>query len=298
MRNLLISLFLFWSCLSPSYAATEALEVYFLPLHEASDAVKTQLSSEGKVVEINSKRMLLVDDKDAYIKKAKALLKRLDKPASQLTVQVKMEDISRLEERGIGAKAFISPLSGGWVKLAAGQQLRHTSHRSRYQLRVSANKPGRIEAGVIQSFNRETRRWLSGYGVIEQRSIELIPISTGFYVRARLATNGLVHVRITPWMKRVLHEGVNNNQNVLIDLGKNGEPVIPNSYLRYNANPKSRQNQEITIAGAATELTVRLGEEVTIAAVDREAEMLAKVLLGRYSKTGKRQFVMRLKVSN
>ncbi|MDQ6967248.1 MAG: hypothetical protein Q9M14_01020, partial [Mariprofundaceae bacterium] len=212
MRILLISLVLFWSGLSSSYAATETVEVYFLPLHEAAEIVKTQLSNAGKVVEINTTRTLLIDDKVAYIKKAKALLKRLDQPAAQLTVQIKIEDISSLQEHSVAGAISMSPLSGGWVQLNAGQHLQQVSNRSTYQLRVSANHLGRIETGSIQSFNRETRRWLSTYGVIEQRSIELIPITTGFYVRARLVGNGLVHVRITPWMKRVLHSGLGDNQ--------------------------------------------------------------------------------------
>lgn len=298
MRNLLAFLFFFWSWVLPSYAATETVEVYFLPLHEAAAAVKTQLSNEGRVVEIHSSRLLLIDDKTAHIKKAKALLKRLDQPAAQLTIQVKIEDVSGLEERSVTGAISMSPLSGGWAQVAIGQQLQHVSNRSRYQLRVSANKPGRIETGSIQSFNNETRRWLSGYGVIEERSIELIPITTGFHVRARLAGDGLVHVRIVPWMKRVNHQGLGNNQDVLIGLGSGVKPVIPNSYLRHNGRQESKLAREINISGAATELTVGLGEEITIAAVDHEAEQLAKVLLGRYSKVGKRQFVMRLKVSN
>lgn len=297
MRKLLVPLFIFCSWMPASYAATETIEVYFLPLHEAAEVVSTQLSNEGKVVEINTSRVLLIDDKTAYIKKAKTLLKKLDKPVKQLTIELKIEDISSLEEASIAGSVSMSPLSGGWARLAVGQQLQHVSSRSRYQLRVSANKSGRIETGSIQQFNSETRRWLSAYGVIEERSIALVPITTGFYVRARLAGHGLVHVHIIPWMKRVNQSGLDNNQNVLI-LGKNGTPVTPNAYLQYNANPKFKQKQDIIIAGAATELTIPLGEEVTIAAVDQEAEMLAKVLLGRYSSIGKRQFVMRLKVFN
>jgi len=297
MRKIFISLFLFCSWVPVSYAATETIEVYFLPLHEAAEVVRTQLSNEGRVVEINASRVLLIDDKAAYIKKAKTLLKKLDKPVKQLTIQLKIEDISSLEEASIAGSVSMSPLSGGWARLAVGQQLQHASSRSRYQLRVSANKPGRIETGSIQQFNRETRRWLSAYGVIEERSIELIPITTGFYVRARLAGNGLVNVRIIPWMKRAGQSGLGDNQDVLIGLGSNVTPAIPDSYLRYNSNPK-KNHGEINIAGAATELTIPLGEEVSIAAVNHEAEQLGKLLLGRYSKIGKRQFVIRLKVSD
>jgi len=297
MRKLLISLFLLCSGVPASYAATETLEVYFLPLHEAAEVVKTELSNAGKVVEIDSLHILLIDDKAVYIKKAKALLQQLDQPAKQFTVQLTIEDISSLEESSIAGSVSMSPLSGGWARLAAGQQLQHASNHSSYQLRVSANQPGRIATGRIQQFNRETRRWLSAYGVIEERSITLVSITTGFYVRARLAGNGLVHIRIIPWMKRTGQSSLGDNQDVLIGLGSNVTPAISDSYLRHNSNSK-KNHSEINIAGAATELTIPLGKEVSIAAVHHEAEQLGKLLLGRYSKIGNRQFVIRLKVSD
>ena len=133
--------------------------------------------------------------------------------------------------------------------------------------------------------------------MIEERSVELMQITTGFYIRARLVVKKMVHVRLIPWMKRVTQSGLDDNQEILLGLGKT-TPAIPDSYLRSNSNVNAKQNRgEISIAGAATELTIALGEEVAIAAVNHEAEQLAKVLLGRYSRVGKRQFVIRLKVS-
>lgn len=298
MRTLLILSFLFLGWTLPAYAATETIEVYFLPLHEAAEVVKTQLSNEGKVVEINASRVLLLDDKAVNIKKAKALLKSLDKPVAQLTVQVNIEDISSLQDRSITGAISVSPLSGGWAQLAVGQKVEHVSNRSQYQLRVSANKPGRIETGSIHKFNKSTQRWLSGYGLISENSVEYITISTGFYVQARPVGNGMVHVRITPWMKRASNEGLSDNQDVLIGLGKNVTPAVPDSYLRYSENSASKQHREISIMGASTELTVSIDKEVIIAAIDHEAEQLAEMLLAQRSKIGKRQFVMRLKVSN
>jgi len=59
----------------------------------------------------------------------------------------------------------------------------------------------------------------------------------------------------------------------LIGLGSNVTPTIPDSYLRYKS--KSKENHgEINIAGATTELTIPLGEEVSIVAVNHEAEQL------------------------
>jgi len=298
MEKILIFLFLFFGWISASYAATETIEVYFLPLNEAADVVKTQLSNEGSVVEINSSRVLLIHDKVVNITKAKALLKSLDKPVAQFTVQVKIEDISSLQDSSITGAFSVSPLSGGWAQLAIGQKLEHGSNRSQYQLRVSANKPGRIETGSMHTFNKVTQRWLSGYGLIEENSVEYISVNTGFYVQARAAGKGMVHVRITPWMKRAGNDGANDNQGVLIGLGANVTPAVPDSYLRYNEHAKPKQNHEVRIMGASTELTVVIGKEVVIAAVDHEAEKLANMLLAQRSKIGKRQFVMALKVSN
>jgi len=298
MRLLSISLFIVWSWIVPTYAVTATLEVYFLPLHEAAEAVKTQLSNQGKVVEIHASHLLLLEDKAAYIKKAKALLKRLDKPVAQLTVHVEIEDSLSLQQNSMAAEVAMTPLSGGWVQLRAGQHMEHVAHRGQYQLRVTETKPARIEIGQMHAFNKRSQRWLSGYGLIEENSVEYIALSTGFFVRARLVGKDLVHVRIVPWMKRADEDSLDENQAALIGLGKNVTPAIPDSYLRYKAQKDPKPVHEVRIAGAATELTISLDKTVSIAAVSQEAENLANVLLGRYSSFGKRQFVIRLKVSH
>jgi len=289
MKRLLVLCIVVWAWVFPSYAATDTVEVYFLPLHEAAEAVKTQLSKAGSVVEISSSRVLLIHDKTVYIKKAKALLKQLDKPVAQLAVQVEIEDSFITDAMSVSA------LSGGWGQLAVGQKLAYVAHRSQYQLRVSANKPGRIEVGSIHSFPPSTQRWLGAYGVLAEHSAEYMTISTGFFVQARVVGKSKVHVRITPWAMR-LDDEADTNQAALIGLGKNVTPAIPDSYLRYNEQNKPKKNREVRIMGAATELTIPMGKDVMIAALNQEAQELANMLLAQHSSIGKRQLIIRLKV--
>jgi hypothetical protein len=66
--------------------------------------------------------------------------------------------------------------------------------------------------------------------------------------------------------------------------------------LRLNASPRLKNQQVIELAGAATELIVAVGEEVTIAASNHEAEKLGNAFLSRHSSAGRKQFVIRLMV--
>ncbi|MDX8407469.1 MAG: type II and III secretion system family protein, partial [Mariprofundaceae bacterium] len=153
----------------PAYAATDMVEVYFLPMQEAADAARSQLSDDGKVAAIPSRQMLIIDDDQAHIAKAKALLKRLDHPAGQYTAYLNFEDVRSASRStaAVSGQVLGGRLSGGWVQLKAGYQQSGSQHRQSFQLRISSNKPGSMETGTLRSFSRESRLWLSGYGLIQ-----------------------------------------------------------------------------------------------------------------------------------
>jgi len=282
-------------------AATDMVEVYFLPLNEAADTVRSQLSDDGKVAVIASRQMLIIDDDQAHIAKAKALLKRLDHPAGQYTAFLNLED-ARSEQRSaasVSAQLMSGPLSGGWMRLQTGYRQSGSQHRQAFQLRISGNQPASMETGVLRSFSRATRLWLAGYGVIQVNSVEMIPITSGFHIMIRPAGKDQVRVRIVPWMKRAVAQ-VQGQHEILIDLGNTTKPATPPSNtanMRLNALPGLQAQPTIEITGAATELVIPVDESVTIVASNREAEKLGAALLSRYSSVGKRQFVIHLRVA-
>jgi len=244
----------------------------------------------------------VIDDDAGHIKKAKALLKKLDQPVPQFTAVVETEDIraSILSSARASGAVRLGNLAGGWVQLALGQSNQRHNNSQRHQLRISSANPGRLETGTIRSFNRETRLWLSGYGILKANSVEMIPVTSGFNIVAWPVGKDQVRVRITPWMQR-LEPQIRGQHEMLIDLGTAKTPATPptaNGNMRLNASPQLQPNQLIEITGAATEVTIPLDKTVTIAASSNEANMLGSALLASKSLVGKRDFVIHLQIKH
>jgi hypothetical protein len=286
----------------PAQAATETVSIHFLSMHEAAEVAQSQLSATGQVAVVKSRRLLILNDDQAHIKKAMELLKRLDQMPAQYTAHVSIEELRESHSKTAGvssAQIDLGALPGGWLRVRIENKKHQSSNRQTFQLRVTANKPGNFEVGNIQPTQLETRQWLSGYGLIRQNSIELVPITSGFRVLLWPAGENLLRVRLVPWMQKASRQ-LQGEEEMLLDLGSTNTPATPPSNsaaLRLNASPRLQKKQVIELAGAATELTVAVGEEVTIAASNHEAEILGRALLSRHSSTGHRQFVIHLRVN-
>jgi len=285
----------------PAIAATDLINVYFLPIQEAATVARSQLSDHGKVAMVPSQHVLIIDDDTIHIDRAKALLKRLDRAPGQFTAYVTIEDISATASELAQASGQIHAgrLAGGWLQMNVQSSHSQSSHRQSFQLRISNNKQGSIEAGTIQSFNRSTRVWLSGYGVLQANAVTLVPVMSGFHITVTPAGVDKLRVRIVPWMQRT-QARVSGRQEMLLDLGRSNQPATPPgnvAAMRLNAQPVLHQQAVIEISGAATELVIPVDQSVTIAAVNSEAEQLGGALLSRFSRIGKRQFVMHVRVA-
>lgn len=281
-------------------AATDVISVDYLPLQEAAMAARSQLSADGSVGILASRRMLLVDDDDAHLQKVRALLKRLDVRSQQYTLHVTIEDAlsNQNKQMQVGGSANFGTLPGGWVQLRLQDQRNRSMNSQQFSLRLSAGQPASMEIGTLEPIE-ETRIWLSSYGLIQANSVTMTPITSGFHVTARPAGADQVHLRITPWMQRQRDAQLQGQQEMLLDLGNSGAPATPpgqTANMRLNARPVINAGRTIEISGAATEVTVHKGEEVEIAASHGEANRLVEALLSRYSSTGQRQFVIRLRV--
>jgi len=300
MIRLLVGLTMWLWLLSPAHAASEIVEIFFLPMQEAANAARSQLSEQGKVAILTSRRMLVLEDNAAHLKKAKALLKKLDQPVQQYTAHVEIEDIRTNALSTAGAtSAAAAPLTGGWAQVQLEESNTRLHNRQSFQLRITANQPGNIETGTLQTLNRETRSWLSGYGLVKMNSVELIPISSGFKVQAWPSGPDQVRLRIVPWMQRKSAQ-VTGRHEMLVDLGTSQNPKRPPSNaanMRYNAVPHIQQADIVEITGAATELTVPLDQSITIAAIQGESAKLGSVLLARHSSVGKRNIVIRIRIT-
>jgi len=288
----------------PAVAATDLVNVYFLPIQEAATVARSQLSDSGKVAMVPSQHILIIDDDTPHIHKAKALLKRLDRAPGQFTAFIIMEDISATASKLAQASAQVhaGKVAGGWLQMNFQSSLQssksQSSHRQSFQLRISNNEPGSIVAGTIQGVNRSTRVWLSGYGVLQATSVSLVPVTSGFHITVTPAGSDKLRVRIVPWMQRT-QARISGQQEMLLNLGNSNQPATPPgsvAAMRLNAQPVVQQQPVIEIVGAATEVIIPVDQSVTIAAANSEAEQLGDALLSRFSRIGKRQFVMHLRV--
>jgi len=302
MKRLFLGMLLSIAVIMPAQAATETIQVDFLPLQEAADLARSQLSPDGRVVTLPSRRLLILEDDEAHLEKARTTLKQFDRMPAQFTVQVDIESIEKTAQSGAGATgAYVETgkLPGGWIEVRLQQQNIETTSRQSFQLRVSAGEPGNLEVGQIQPMQQEIRQWLSGYGLIRQESVELVTLTSGFHVRLWPVAGDQLRVRITPWMQR-LQPQIQGQHEVLLDLGSTSAPATApanSAPMRLNASPQLKEQDIIEIAGAATELTLPAGETITVAATSSEAGKLGAALLSRHSSTEERQFIIRLRVS-
>ncbi|TLS68584.1 type II and III secretion system family protein [Mariprofundus erugo] len=299
MKRHLFLLLLVLLPLTSARAATDVVTVDYLPLEEAAAAVRSQLSPAGTVSALASRRMLVIDDDESHLQKARALLKRLDSAPEQYTVRMTLADSSsnRDSRRDISGSAQAGALPGGWMRIQMHNQQNQSMNSQQFSLLLSAGQPASMEVGTIEAV-ADTRTWLSAYGIVQAQGVELIPVTSGFRVNARPAGNDQVHIRITPWMQRMTTQ-VQGQHEILIDLGSTAAPGLPPGQvdnMRMNATPTT-QSQRIDISGAATELTIPVNEEVEIAASNGEASQLGEALLSRYSSTGRRNFVIRISVN-
>jgi len=277
------------------------VEIYFLPLNEASDAARSQMSGEGKIAVIASRRMLLLDDDSTHLQKAIALLKRLDHPPGQYTAYLSIEDVrsDKISAVQASARTRLGHLAGGWMQVGIQHQSYSNRQHQSFQLRISAAKAGSLETGSIHAFNRATKQWLSGYGVVRANSVELVPITSGFHISVQPAGRDQLRVHIVPWMQR-MDKQVQGQHELLFGLGSSNHPTTPPSNvanMRLNARPNMQDQPVIEITGAATDLVIPVDQSVTIAAVNQEAERFGSALLSGQSHVGKRQFVIHLRVS-
>lgn len=299
MSRWLIKTLLLASLLMPGIAAAETatFEVLFLPLNEAKEVVKSQLSQSGSFATLPSRRILVINDDARHIEQARQLLKRLDQPAPQYQLYLELLSLSDDQIRSIQTDA---QLPGGWIRVALKESEHHLSSRKRFNLRLTSSRQGSVESGTIQPYRQQTKQWLAGYGVIKAHSVELVPITSGFYATARRAGEKRVNIRITPWMQNQrVNEGIRGEIEILVDLGSTHSPrqaPSGNAPVRLNATPVMKQKQAIKIAGAATELTIPVGETIVIAASSEEAALLGDALLSSGSSTGKKSFAIRLRV--
>jgi len=304
LRSLACLSIIIAACLiSPPHvnAETATIEVLHLPLQEASNAAKSQLSRQGTVAQLPSRRILIIQDDAGHIERARALIKRLDMPAPQLNVQV---GVTEEEESGRTALAVSGiALPGGWVRIQTSHKTRRVNNSQRFRVSVASGKYGHIETGYIRAVRPSVRHFMHRYGIVDTPDLALIPITAGFDVEARLIGKNNVLLHIHPWFERGRQNtDIQAKIEILPDLGSTDntrKPPDTHAPMRLNIQPRRPNHIEhIAITEADTELTVKLGETVTLAAARQTAKDFGNALLAHHATVANRSILLRLTVTH
>jgi hypothetical protein len=241
-----------------------------LPLAEAAAAAQSQLSAEGRIAQLPSRRLLIINDDSVHIDRARTLLRQLDRAPAQLSVHV---EIAEREESDTGRLALSgkipATLPGGWIRLDAAAGSSSGSKRRDFMLRASSGATGHIEAGEIHPVLQSVRQYLGAHGIVAERNVELLNITGGFDVRPVLLRDDQVRLSIHPWLKELApNPGMDTTTGVRIDSGG------------IQAGERVAYGSRIMLAEAATELTLRLGERVVLAANSDAAREFSNALFG------------------
>jgi len=227
-------------------AETATLEVLHLPLQEAFEVVKSQLSEQGTIAQLPSRRILIIQDDAGHIERAHALLKQLDTPASQFNVQVNMNEQETNDETHLGVSHVVLP--GGWVRIQANHGAQRSNHSQHFRLRVTSGKYGRIETGHIRAVRPVVRQFLHRYGIANTPDFALIPITAGFDVQAQLVGKNNVRLHIHPWFERQRQNtDIQAKIEILPDLGSTDntrKPPNTHAPVRLNIEPQRPDHAE------------------------------------------------------
>lgn len=281
---------------SQAWAVTEVLEVHYLPLTEAEQAVGSQLSEQGKVAAMPSRRVLVVSDDQTHVDQAKALLKQLDTLPAQYQATVEIDQHQDMQHKGIQTSA---DLPGGWVTMKASRGHHISSATRKYNVHVQSASQGTIETGEIHPVQGVVN-WLAGYGFVQGTDMQ--EVTGGFDIRVSPAGEGQVHVSIRPWLQQLAEENpLAGNSEVVVDLAATGNsqarraPQV-NAWGNATTMP-TPQNKRVDVVSANTEVTIPLGETVTLAAQSGEARQLGSAILSGQSSVGVQTLTIKLKVS-
>ncbi|MDX8414220.1 MAG: hypothetical protein R8J85_09055 [Mariprofundales bacterium] len=276
----------------------ESWSIHYLPMNEAESLVNSALSTTGTLAALPSQRLLIVMDDASHLSAAKKLLDQFDRLPEQYRITFTVIETNALSEASLQAAV---DLPGHWLQLQAGEQKSQQGNHQQWSLLLLAEKEGSFSVGEIQPYRQKVKQWLAGYGLIEHNSVNLVALTSGFFVRMHAAGNDQVEVEFSPWLARS-QPGMPTNAKpeLLIGLGTassiNQSPAATGAPLRLNAAPQLTTPKPIRIARAATRITINIGETVEIAANGGESELLSRTLLGRHSSVGQRSLIMRIKV--
>lgn len=232
---------------------TVIIPIQFRRASEVMPIVQNLLSQSGKAaIDVRTNSVIITDSEEA-IRKIQEFLKRYDIRPKQVRVRVRFHEVSSARDRSIGAEGSVS--GKGWkittgkkrrdgVEVRLGDKTRRQKKASEYFVNVMSGNPAYILAGKDILYKERWVYLLGKYAGYKEKLV-VQRMETGFDVRPSVAGDH-ANVEITP---RISHEAQRGRKEV------------------------------VRFTGAATTLSVPLGQWVTIGGIDEKSNEVIREIL-------------------
>lgn len=252
------------------HSATDVIPVHYRDASEVFPIVKNMLSPEGKATfDVRTNSLILTDTPDS-IQRVRAFLETFDTPVPQVRIRVRFHEPRSSSEQSVSAGGGVSGEDwrvsvGGarrdGIEIQAEAESREGRRVSEYTVVTSSGSPAYILTGLEVPHRQ---RWFSlcrRYAVCTE-TVTFQRIDTGMEILP-VVVGDRVNIKIIPRISDPTHAG--------------GEVV-------------SRFTR------AATQLSVPLGEWVTIGGVETETNEVMRAILEAGSESRSEHLVMSLMV--
>lgn len=240
--------------------ATQAIELYrarFRPAHELVSIAESALGDGGHVtLEARTATLVLNGTPDA-IRRAVALLERVDRPLRQVVLESTVREIESFDafvarvqwQTSLGpVRVGTLPSGPDGLAMRAGADRTRGTTTSRSSLRLVEGSSGIVRSG------RALPVLFSSYWAV---STEFVPVETGFEATVRVLDGDRVFLELRPFAG---------------DVGERGD---------------------VSYIAASTSITVAPGETVVLAEASRASESTSSDLSGASREaTGRRQLIL------
>ncbi|CAB5129178.1 hypothetical protein D3OALGA1CA_3120 [Olavius algarvensis associated proteobacterium Delta 3] len=239
----------------PAALEVEVIQIRYRWVEDILPVVRNLLSPQGKVTPDYRTNSLVVVDSPEAIQNIRAVLQRLDQAPAQVRIEVRFGEITEEMERAGNVTGKIS--GEGWeiskgdapkdgVQISLDEQRRKIDRSSGYTLLVQSGTPGYLRVGKDIPYRENWNDLCQKYGGCGGDGIRYKRVETGMDVNPRIVGEKVI-LEITPRISDVSSKGV------------------------------------IRFAGASTQITLPLGEWVTIGGSDETANAALQAILARGS---------------
>jgi hypothetical protein len=196
---------------APPALAAQVIETYrarHRPARELVAVAEAALGDQGLVTLDTRTGTLILNGKQAAVRRALALLEELDRPLQQLVLTYEIRRLSELQQAGVDIQWKVTsgsvrigtlPLPINNLRVALGAQREDSRQRFQSMLRLLEGRIGYIVTGEALPFI-----YRNYWGA---RGVDYIPAETGFEVEAIVLGDGKVQLELHPFSGRFDEDG-------------------------------------------------------------------------------------------